>query len=200
MKKYGFFGGSFNPVTNAHIHLALEIINNYSLDKIIFVPMGDLYEKENLLSEKHRFNMLKIATSKYNKLEISDIELNQEKNLTTLEAFQKLEKAYSNNIEKTYIIGADNLNKFANSEDAELLMKNYKYIVVQREGINCYKTINENKTLSDNANHISIMNNEKYSKISSSEVRNNIENLQYKNNLLDDDVLKYIKEKKLYLE
>lgn len=46
MKKYGFFGGCFNPVTKAHVELALEIVNKYKLDKVVFVPMGDKYDKK----------------------------------------------------------------------------------------------------------------------------------------------------------
>ena len=89
MKKYGFFGGSFNPVTKAHVDLALEIVKMFNMDKVIFVPVGDNYNKTGLIYEKHRYNMLKIATNGYKDLEISDIELNQDRNLTTLEAFQK---------------------------------------------------------------------------------------------------------------
>ena len=39
--KIGFFGGCFNPPTNAHIALAKEAIIQSKLDKVIFVPMGD---------------------------------------------------------------------------------------------------------------------------------------------------------------
>ena len=81
MEKYGFFGGSFNPVTKAHVELAEEIRNKYGLDKVIFVPVGDKYNKIGLISEKHRNNMLKIAICKYDNLEVSNIELNKEKNL-----------------------------------------------------------------------------------------------------------------------
>ena len=49
MEKYGFFGGSFNPVTKAHVELAKEITNKYKLDKVIFVPVGDKYNKMGLM-------------------------------------------------------------------------------------------------------------------------------------------------------
>lgn len=50
--KIGFFGGSFNPPTNAHIYLAKEAINQCNLDKVIFIPMNDYYKKKNLASRK----------------------------------------------------------------------------------------------------------------------------------------------------
>ena len=55
MKKYGFFGGSFNPVTKAHVDLALEIVKMFNMDKVIFVPVGDNYNKKGLINEKHRY-------------------------------------------------------------------------------------------------------------------------------------------------
>ena len=49
MSRLGFFGGSFNPITKAHIDLILEAIDKYSLDKVYFVPMNDKYKKQGLL-------------------------------------------------------------------------------------------------------------------------------------------------------
>lgn len=66
--KIGFFGGCFNPPTNAHIYLAKKVLKECKLDKVIFVPVGDFYNKKELISAEHRYNMLKISckrTKKY---------------------------------------------------------------------------------------------------------------------------------------
>ena len=39
MKKLGFFGGSFNPPTYAHINLAKLSIEKFKLDTVDFVPV-----------------------------------------------------------------------------------------------------------------------------------------------------------------
>ena len=109
-KRYGFFGGSFNPVTNAHIQLANLVANTYNLDKVVLVPMGDNYNKQDLISEKYRYEMLKLAIKNHKKIEVSDIELNLPYALTMLEAFQKIEKTYTE-VKPYFIIGADNLLK-----------------------------------------------------------------------------------------
>ena len=59
--RIGFFGGSFNPPTNAHINLAKEVIKVCNLDKVIFVPMGNYYPKEGLAKAEDRLKMLEIA-------------------------------------------------------------------------------------------------------------------------------------------
>lgn len=198
MKKYGFFGGSFNPVTKAHVDLALEIVKMFNMDKVIFVPVGDNYNKKGLINEKHRYNMLKIATNGYKDLEISDIELNQDRNLTTLEAFQKIEESYDE-ISKYYIIGADNLYKMILSKDLEILAPKYKYIVIQRGIIDAKEIIKSNEILKENKKNFYIMENTKHNDTSSTEVRKNLEsgnnNLE---SILQKEVLNYIEKNRLY--
>ena len=198
MKKYGFFGGSFNPVTKAHVDLALEIVKMFNMDKVIFVPVGDNYNKKGLINEKHRYNMLKIATNSYKDLEISDIELNQDRNLTTLEAFQKIEESYDE-ISKYYIIGADNLYKMILSKDLEILAQKYKYIVIQRGIIDAKEIIKSNEILKENKKNFYIMENTKHNDTSSTEVRKNLEsgnnNLE---SILQKEVLNYIEKNRLY--
>lgn len=198
MEKYGFFGGSFNPVTKAHVELASEIANKYGLDKVIFVPVGNKYNKIGLVSEIHRYNMLKVAICKYDNLEVSNIELNQEKNLSTLEAFNMIEEQYPN-VEKFYIMGADNLSKMLLSSDFETLAKNFKYIIIERNAIKCKELIKSNTELMKNEQNFMIMDNVKYEETSSTRAR---EELQKKNNnvnnIIDENVLDYIRIKGLY--
>lgn len=198
MGKYGFFGGSFNPVTKAHIELAEEIRNKYGFDKIIFVPVSNKYNKIGLVSETHRYNMLKIAISKYDNLEVSNIELNKEKNLTTLEAFNMIEEKYPN-VEKFYIMGADNLSKMMLSSDFETLAKNYKYIIIERNIANCKELINSNPELRKNEHNFIIMNNVKHRETSSTKAREELQKNNSANTMIDANVFDYIRINGLYL-
>ncbi len=65
--RIGFFGGCFNPPTNAHINLAKKALKECNLDKVIFVPVGDFYDKKELELAKHRYNMLEIACKRNRK-------------------------------------------------------------------------------------------------------------------------------------
>ena len=86
MKKYGFFGGSFNPPTIAHERLAEEIADKFKLDKVYFVPVGNYYEKTDLIDENKRLDMLK--SIKTDKIDVLDIELNSKKKLLAVDAFE----------------------------------------------------------------------------------------------------------------
>lgn len=144
--------------------------------------------------------MLNIATKKYKELEVSDIELNQNKNLTTLEAFHKIEEAYKD-IEKSYIIGADNLYKMILSPDFDTLMQNYKYIVIQRGILDCEELIKSNVTLQSNRKNIQIMENLKHNNTSATEVRKRIlDGNKDIENILQKEVLDYIEQNRLYIK
>ena len=75
--KVAIFGGSFNPVHNEHIKVALGAINELELDKLIIMPTFISPHKQNgeVMSAEHRLNMLKLAFMGNSKVEISDYEI-----------------------------------------------------------------------------------------------------------------------------
>lgn len=198
-KRYGFFGGSFNPVTNAHLNLANLIIEKYNLDKIVFVPMGDKYNKKDLISEKARYEMLKLATKDQEKIEVSAIELNLPNALTMLQAFRKIQEEY-NDVKSYFIIGADNLDKLINSQDFEKLAKNYEYIVITRNDIQIKDKIALNPILKRFKTHFNILEENPYNQISSTEVRKVIREGKEEvlENMIPKEIHEYILKNNLY--
>ena len=61
--KVGIFGGSFNPPHKMHKRIGLELIKKGYVDKIIYVPVQDNYNKKDLLPFKDRYN--KILNNNY---------------------------------------------------------------------------------------------------------------------------------------
>ncbi len=198
MKKYGFFGGSFNPVTNAHLNIAKLVQQKYNLDKVVFVPMGDNYPKLELAKEEHRYEMLKIATRKEQHLEVSDIELNLPNSLTMLQAFEKIQKQYTG-IKPYFIIGADNLNKLVSLDDLEILAKNYEFIVIGRS-INIQEKISLNPILERFKAHFNILEDNPYENMSATSVRNALKSGSNSDisNIIPREVEEYIRKYKIY--
>ena len=94
-KQIVMFGGAFNPPLNSHFLLAEQIVNeNEEVEKVVFVPVNSLYEKAELISNKHRYQMLKIVCDKSEKFEVSTIEMNSPRPLYTIETLQELQKQY----------------------------------------------------------------------------------------------------------
>ena len=94
MKRYGFFGGSFNPPTKAHEELAKEIMKEFNLDKLFFVPVGNTYQKNGLIDEKDRYRMLNILFEEEEKIEVSDLELQTKQILKAIDVFSLIEEKY----------------------------------------------------------------------------------------------------------
>ena len=195
MKKYGFFGGSFNPPTIAHERLAEEIADKFKLDKVYFVPVGNYYEKTDLIDENKRLDMLK--SIKTDKIDVLDIELNSKKKLLAVDAFELINNSFSSS-ENYIIIGGDNLEKLPNWENATKCLNN-NIIAIQR-GKNLASIIAGNKLLEENKNKIFEFNANKLYNYSSTEVRKAIKNgnMETLNKMLNKNVYFYIEENNLY--
>ncbi len=197
MKKIGFFGGSFNPVTYAHINLAKQIISECNLDKLFFIPIGDFYEKQGLIEFKHRYNMLKLLCNKNNKLEVSDIENNQENKLYAIDIFKIIKNKYPED-DLYYIMGSDNLKQIDKWKEHDKLITDYKYIVLERSKNEFDNIIKENELIKSYIQNYTIISNENYMSISSSLARQKLELHESVKNLIPKEVVEYIHKNNLY--
>jgi len=133
MKKIGFFGGCFNPPTNIHMKIANNLIKQGKLDKVIFVPVNDYYNKPDLAEAKHRLNMLKLAIKSQSSLEVDDVEIKENKKLFAIDAFEMICNKYSEEKSIFFLMGSDNYNKMPTWKDYEKIKDKYNYIVIDRD-------------------------------------------------------------------
>ena len=45
--KIGILGGTFDPPHNAHLEIAKRAIKQFDLDKVIFIPSGNPWQKKD---------------------------------------------------------------------------------------------------------------------------------------------------------
>ena len=156
MEKIGFFGGCFNPPTNIHIKLANNLIKTKKLDKVIFIPVNDTYEKNELISANHRLNMLKLAIKDYSNLEVDDIEIKENKKLFAVDAFKLIKEKYSKNCEIFFIMGSDNFEKMSKWKEynkiknGAIIEKKYQddiiVFIYNNKVVGIYKTYDKDQT------------------------------------------------------
>lgn len=200
MKKLGFFGGSFNPPTYAHINIAKMSIEKFNLDAVYFVPVGNLYNKPSLIDEKYRYKMLQLVCG--DKIKAENVELNRKETLDTLQAFNLIEGKYKNDeTEIFYIMGADNFEKLPNWKDSKKLVEDYQYIIFKRDGSNLEQCIEKNQILKKNRQNFKFLDLQQYADISSGIIRKLIKKEDYEKckEYTDAAIVQYIKENKLYL-
>ena len=189
--KIGVYVGSFNPIHFAHLKIASQFLNSKLLDKIIFVPAGDEYEKKGLESGKHRFQMVKIATQNNPNFLVSDIEIKHRK-LSTYKTLEIFREEYPND-EIVLIMGADNLKEIYWWDHADVLLSQYKIYVMTRNGLH-QENFPEYK---DNKNILFI---NLDIDICATNIRKNIENQRFDDAIKNVplEVVEYIKTNKLY--
>lgn len=192
------FGGAFNPPTRAHLDIATEALYYLDAEKVLFVPVSDLYKKDNVEISYHRVNMLNLAIGNFRRLEIDFTEVDAVKLTYTYETVEKIKSQYQDK-ELFLLIGADNLEDFKNWKNQRSIMENCSLLVVNRNNSSIDEIIESNEILTEFKDKIIEAPIEEI-EISSTEVRNRIASgeLEGLENLVDKEVIDYIIENKLY--
>ena len=192
------FGGTFNPPTRAHLDIATEALYYLDAEKVLFVPVSDLYKKDDVEISYHRVNMLNLAIGNFRRLEIDFTEVDSVKLTYTYETVEKIKSQYQDK-ELFLLIGADNLEDFKNWKNQRSIMENCSLLVVNRNNSSIDEIIESNEILTEFKDKIIEAPIEEI-EISSTEVRNRIASgeLEGLENLVDKEVIEYIVENKLY--
>ena len=192
------FGGTFNPPTRAHLDIATEALYYLDAEKVLFVPVSDLYKKNDVEISYHRVNMLNLAIGNFRRLEIDFTEVDAVALTHTYETVEKIKSRYQDK-ELFLLIGADDLENFKNWENQRSIMENCSLLVVNRNNSSIDEIIESNEILTEFKDKIIEAPIEEI-EISSTEVRNRIASgeLEGLENLVDKEVIDYIIENKLY--
>ncbi|MDX1315894.1 MAG: nicotinate-nucleotide adenylyltransferase, partial [Eudoraea sp.] len=76
MKKVGLYFGTFNPIHIGHLVIANYMVEFSDLDEVWFVitPRSPFKQKQSLLDDHHRYQMVFEAIEDYPKLRASKVE------------------------------------------------------------------------------------------------------------------------------
>lgn len=192
--RIGLFGGCFNPPHKMHHKIARELIDKKYVDKVIFIPTGNGYEKEGLIQDIDRYNMLQEMTQGKNDIEVSNYELGKPKyTYETLRHFQK----QNPNDQIYFICGTDNLKELDTWKEYLEILKNYKLLVISRNQDQISKLKRKYEKYKQNIIETDI----EVKRLSSTLIREKIkegESLEKLQELLDKPVLQYIRTHELY--
>ncbi len=89
-KKTALLGGSFDPVHNGHIQASVQIRKKLGLDRVVFVPnyQNPLKNKGAQAPADKRLQMLKLAVSGIDGLEVSPVEVEKKSVSYTVETLR----------------------------------------------------------------------------------------------------------------
>ena len=187
MEKVGFFGGSFNPPTNMHIHLATKLIEDKLIEKLVFVPVGDYYKKQSLATAVDRLNMLNLACKGLNNIEVDNIASSHEKMLYATDTFELIANKYKG-VDIYFIMGSDNFKKMPSWKNYDEIINKYKFIVIERPD---YEE-------TSNLENVITYKIEQPEDMSSTKMRNMLKQGKDTSAYLNKNVIEYILKHKLY--
>jgi len=186
--KTGVFGGLFDPPHIGHLIVAQSVLEEFRLDKIMFVPAGNPPHKSRYSSYELRYKMTLLATKSNERFSVSNIEKEILGKTYTVEVLRTLKKRIKGLV--YLIIGSDQWQEIKTWKTPKALLRECKIIVVPRPN---YK-IEEIKFFSKkiSISHSPLID------ISSSNIRKKTRKKHSIRYLVPPRVYRFIKQKKLY--
>ncbi len=186
MQKIGIFGGTFNPIHNGHLAIAAAAMQEYSLDKIIFLTSGNPPHKQGrrIPDGKIRHIMVKRSISGKDGFEACNWEILRSEPSYTYTTLMHFSEVYKGD-EIYFIIGGDSLRDFDKWYKPEEILKLCTLLVYDRTG---------GRHSADFAKSISGARID----ISSTEIREKVKNNEDISGLVPDSVRDFILRNNLY--
>ena len=205
----GIFGGSFDPIHKGHIESLKSVIKKLNLSKVLVIPNKVSPLKDlSVASSSEKIKMLEIAFKDLKEIEIEDYELKKEGPSFMIETLQYLDKKLGKKKHFLLIIGEDSFQSFNRWKNYQHIVKMTSILVMNRPGLNNDLTTKAIELHQDYIENTCRDNNFKKGKIyiikikpnpaSSTHIRENIDDKSVLAEGLDDDVLKYLQEQKIY--
>ena len=193
--RLGIFGGTFDPPHNGHLRLAQFVFEKKSLDKLIFVTafITPYSDKTSSVSFENRFRMTQLMIENSADFEASDVEGVRGGDSFTIDTVRQFKELYSLEADQLFlIIGADSLMRFDEWKTPEAILNECSVCVLDRAEVKQEKL---DKLFIDS---VEFLDNELMAE-SSSDIRNRIRENKGVDEFLDNKVINYIYDKKLYI-
>lgn len=214
VQRIGLFGGTFNPIHNGHLKVALVVHDYFRLDKILFIPsyLPPHKSSRDIASPEDRLKMVELAISPYPQFEASSIEVERPETSYSIITLEKVKKLYRG-AQIYFLVGIDAFLDIKTWKEYEKLLAACSFIVVSRPGFNLDQAlevlgddwqakmikVNSSQQIIDSETRIYLFPMDSLN-ISASEIRKRRQRGEAITGLVPEKVEKYILEKNLYSE
>jgi nicotinate-nucleotide adenylyltransferase len=133
--RLGVMGGTFDPVHHGHLVAASEVASRYGLDEVVFVPTGQPWQKSEreVSPAEHRYLMTVVATAANPAFTVSRVDVDRHGPTYTVDTLHDLQ-ALRPGAELFFITGADALAQILTWKDAERAFELAHLVGVTRPG------------------------------------------------------------------
>jgi len=124
------FGGTFDPIHNAHLVVAQEAAEMLALDRVLFIPAANPPHKEAGADYEHRYRMVELACAGDPRFVASPLESGLDKSYS----LHTIERVKSMGGEVFFVIGSDAFAEINTWYRWEEVVRAVEFIVVARPG------------------------------------------------------------------
>jgi len=131
--RVGIMGGTFDPVHNGHLFAAEEVRYAFSLDRVVFVPAGHPWQKNErkVTPAELRYEMTAHAIVGDPAFEVSRMEIDRSGPTYTVETLRAFRTCHPD-AELVFITGADAILQILSWKDADDAMQLATFVAVTR--------------------------------------------------------------------
>lgn len=214
-KRIGLFGGTFNPIHLGHVHAAETVKEKFLLDTILFIPSYIPPHKDTaeVAAAEFRLDMVKLAVSGHAGFQPSSIEIDAGGKSYSINTLAAIKRIYPQ-AAVFFILGIDAFLELDTWMDYKNVLQQCCFIVISRPGYSLHAEISElpavirNRicdssckdpgTLGKTTECSIFLFSMDSLDIASTEIRRRVHTGEEISGMASDEVIKYIKEKKLY--
>lgn len=139
--RIALFGGTFDPVHNAHLMIARCALEQANLDRVIFMPTSQSPFKDSpLAQDADRLQMLRLALREEARFELSTYEIEQGKVSYTVDTVDFFSVLHGG-AELFWIIGEDQFVQLNEWRSADELIQKVTFLIYPRD--NLKKTVDQ---------------------------------------------------------
>lgn len=109
--RIGVMGGTFDPIHLGHLVAASEVAHRFMLDRVVFVPTGEPWQKSHrrVTPSEDRYLMTVIATAADARFSVSRVDVDREGPTYTVDTLRDIRAELGSEHEYYFITGADAL-------------------------------------------------------------------------------------------
>ena len=127
-------GGTFDPIHHGHLVAAEEARYAFSLDRVLFIPAGQPWQKErHVAPAEERYEMTVLATKDNPAFEVSRLEIERDGPTYTVDTLRELHLQIPD-AELFFITGADAILEILSWKDPHDALELATFVAVTRPG------------------------------------------------------------------
>ena len=134
--RVGVMGGTFDPIHLGHLVAASEVAHEFHLDRVVFVPTGQPWQKSDrrVSDPEDRYLMTVIATAADPRFSVSRVDVDRDGPTYTVDTLRDLRRDWPADTEVYFITGADALREILTWRDPEEVLRLAHLVGVTRPG------------------------------------------------------------------